>query len=144
MKNFFPLPVCSAVISVKQHTVPILSAIAVFMLVLISGCTTTTQPSAPSSMNIPERLKNAVAVKQTLLKQLEHPASVNETIQIKEELDKLQIEIEQLKADKAAADIQDDDGFKSVKKKEVYYGPIGAVVEMTKWILEKLHIIYET
>ena len=146
MKNFFPLPVCNAIIFTKQHAVSALPALAVLMLILLSGCSTTKQeaPAQTASINIEERLKNAIVVKQTLLKQLDHPKSVNETIQIKEELDKLQLEIETLKAGKKAAAIQDDDGFKSVKQKRVYYGPIGAVVEMTKWILEKLHIIYET
>ena len=151
MRNFFSLyfQLIKFANPAKLKTVLVLT---LFLSVFIfSGCQTAPTPNTTcpeSKKNIEERLKNAESVKASLLKQLEHPKSVDEAIQIKEHLNKLQDEIDLLEAGKDSPSTElknkDDDRFKSVKDKKTYYGPLGYVVELTQWILEKLWIIHET
>ena len=149
MSNFFLL-----LSSFKNFTIDktLKSLIGISLLAIVlsfTGCKTAqpVEENFPESQqNIEERLKNAEAVKSSLIKQLEHPKSVDETIMIKDHLGKLQDEIDLLNAGKDAPPLDDDkaEGFRSVKDKKTYYGPIGWTVEVTQWILEKLWIMHET
>lgn len=147
MSNFFLLPYRFKNFKLDKKLKNLIG-ISLFAIALsFTGCRTAkpVQESCPESkQNIEERLKNAESVKSSLIKQLEHPKNVDETIRIKEHLDKLQDEIDLLKAGKDALPVVEDEGFKSVKEKKTYYGPVGWTVEITQWILEKLWIIHET
>jgi hypothetical protein len=149
MRNFFLLPPRFRNFTIDR-TLKNLTGISLLAIVLsFTGCKTA-QPVEESypepKKNIEEHLKNAEAVKSSLIKQLEHPKSVDETIMIKDHLGKLQDEIDLLKTGKDAPlpTTDEDEGFKSVKEKKTYYGPVGWTVEVTQWILEKLWIMHET
>jgi len=150
MRNFFSL-YFQLINFTNPAKLRIIFVLSLFLsLFIFSGCQTapapTTKTRPEQKKNIEEHLKNAETVKASLLKQLEHPKSVDETIRIKEHLDKLQNEIDLLKSGKDAPIPNNDeaDGFKNVKDKKTYYGPLGWTVEITQWILEKLWIVHET
>lgn len=150
MRNFFSFTF-HTLDSAKFAKIKLVPFIIIsFICIITTGCRVVLQmdsPAPPASavpeVSFEERIANAEAVKASLLKQLANPKTVDETIRIKDELDKIQDTIETLKALKNPKPVDDDDGFKSVKQKKTYYGPLGLTVETTKWLLGKLLIIHE-
>ncbi len=127
MRNFFALTSLSVLF---------------FIVLFAGGCRTTENKPSTPPINIEERLKHAEAVKKSLLRQLEHQKSVDETIRIKEHLDILQDEIEELeKGNDVPPPIKEDEGFSSVDGHYSIYGPIGIPLKITEWVLTKLYIL---
>ena len=97
--------------------------------------------SKKTRKDIEARLLHAETARKKWLEHLENARTVNETVRAKDELDKIQIEIEELKAGREVDVVDDNTKFKSVKKRKRWYGPLGAVLHMTQYILEKLYIM---
>ena len=135
MKKWFPL-----------STLLIFFVLALF----ISGCATSSveQEKDRHRRSIEERILSAEAKKGRLLNQLDHSESIDEKVEIKAALADLQEEIDMLKSGKARTSSSEDmglkdeeDGFKSTKDRKIIYGPLGAVLHFTEWILEKMYIM---
>jgi hypothetical protein len=135
MKKWFPL-----------STLLIFFVLALF----ISGCATSSveQEKDRHRRSIEERILSAEAKKGRLLNQLDHSESIDEKVEIKAALADLQEEIDMLKSSKGRTSSSEDmglkdeeDGFKSTKDRKIIYGPLGAVLHFTEWILEKMYIM---
>jgi septal ring factor EnvC (AmiA/AmiB activator) len=88
-----------------------------------------------------KRLINAKRRERRLMYQLDHATSTDEIIRCKDELNKIRSEIADMKQNKDAMAAPEKEGFKSVKDRNYTYGPLGAVLKLTQWILEKLYLI---
>ena len=121
------------------------------LLFFSAGCATTENENKNADINLEARIKNAEAVKASLLKELENPKDVNEIVMIKDQLTQVQEEIDSLKAQQTTGNPtkqqeqqeKNQDGFKDTKERKITYGPLGFVLQLTQWILEKLYIIHE-
>ena len=120
------------------------------VLLISAGCASTHEENR-STLDVEARIQNAEAVKNSLMKRLDNPKDVDEIVIIKDRLAEIQDEIDSLKALKPGEKIppspkkQDTaDGFKDTKERRITYGPVGIVLQLTKWILETLYIIHKT
>jgi hypothetical protein len=113
----------------------------VCMILLSSGCATVDEPLPPAPIDYEMRLKHAKKQRETLTRLLEHAQSVDDAVNARDQLAKVQKEIENLEAGKLNKKLMAD-GFKSTKKRTVVYGPIGWVLVGSKWIVDKLYIMY--
>jgi len=124
--------------------------LAFFALTLfVSGCSSTAtdqKKDLPPPQTIDERIISAEAEKARLQKKLDNVDSVNERVEVKAALANVKKEIDELKLGKSAAPVNlkttdEEDGFKNSKDRTIVYGPVGAVLHFTEWILVKLYII---
>jgi esterase/lipase len=120
---------------------------AFFSLTLLeSGCASTASANNSSKQTVEERLAKAEAKKECIQKKLNNIKNVNEGVELKAALSEVQKEIDNLKSGKVVARVNQDavdeeDGFQSTKERKIIYGPVGAVLHLTEWILVKLYIL---
>ena len=93
-----------------------------------------------------ERLDAAELARRKWMEHLENSQSVDETIRAKEELDKINREIRgilegrDLDRGQTLSKEELQHKFKNVETRDILYGPIGIVLELTEWILRKLYL----
>jgi hypothetical protein len=131
----------------KPHYSIFLLSLLFSVIFFSSGCATTENENN-EKINVEARIKNAEAVKASLLKELDNPKDVNEIVIIKDQLAQVQEEIDSLQAGKTPEELPekeqaDPDGFKDTKDRTITYGPLGFVLQLTQFVLEKLYIIHE-
>jgi len=120
-----------------------------FILTAIgSGCATASVDKQNSSrrQSIEERISRAEAEKSRLLNKLDNSDSIDENVELKAALAEVQKELDELKAGKKASPVDvettdEEDGFKNTKERTIIYGPLGAVLHFTEWVLVKLYIM---
>ncbi len=125
----------------KKNYSILLFSFVLCLLLFGSGCATVEEPKHMPRTDYEKRLTHAHKERKTLERLLDHAQSVDDAVQIRDNLARVQKQIEELETGKKVQkDI--DDGFESTKKRTVVYGPIGWVFIGSKWILDKLYIIY--
>jgi len=87
-----------------------------------------------------ERLEVAELARKKWMDYLQNAQSVNDMIQAKEELDKINLEIREIREGKPLTKEERQHKFKNVEERKIVYGPIGIVLELTEWILRKLYL----
>lgn len=114
---------------------------------IFAGCATTAKNE--KIINIQQSISTLQSEKTELKKRLEHPATIDEPIEIKKRIEEIDAEINKLELarDKGKTtdeinELPDKDGFKNTTQRKIYYGPLGVVLQFTEWILEKLYIIH--
>lgn len=125
----------------KQIKKILIIALISSLLSIVTGCRTIHEPKYKPIKDTEIRLKHAKHERKTFTRLLENAKSVDDAIKAREHLEKNQILIEELEAGKKIKD-DVDDGFKSTTERTVVYGPIGWVLVGSKWVIEKLYIIY--
>ena len=121
-------------------------SLLVFLVFLFisSGCQTVDTKATSKESN------TSIKDENTLKKDIEHPQSVNQLVNDREELEQIENkkQVKNISRDKdklQEVPIDDEkDGFKSVKEKKTVYGPLGIVLHLTTWILEKLYILNDS
>lgn len=110
-------------------------------IMFCSGCATVEEPKYIPVKDFEMRLVHAKKERETWLRLLQHAQSVDEAVKVRENLEHIQTNIEDLETGrKTQKDL--DAGFESTKKRTVIYGPIGVVLVGAKWITEKCFILY--
>ena len=134
---------------------------SVCVCALLTGCASTKnepadtqspeQSTHKSAVSVPSgfddynrELTNARRREQKLMYHLDHAKSTDEIIRCKDELAKTHAEIIRLEKKRDAVAAPESEGFKSVKERSYWYGPLGVVLKLTEWILEKLYMIDHT
>ena len=124
----------------KKYSILLPSAV-LCQILFCSGCATIEEPKHTPVVDFETRIKHEKQARKTWIRLLQDAQSVDDAIKAKEHLERIQQDIEALKAGKQTkADI--DAGFKSTKERTVVYGPIGWAFVGSKWVLDKLFIIY--
>lgn len=114
----------------------------ILLLILAgAGCATVEEPKYVPIKDYEKRLEHAKSERDTLNRIIQNAQTVNEVIDAKERLENVQKQIEELETgQKVQADL--DAGFESTEKRTVVYGPIGWVLIGSKWIVDKMFILY--
>ena len=110
-------------------------------ILLIAGCATMEDPNYKIPEDRKQRLIHAKENRKALTRLLQTAKTVDDAIKAREHLQKNQELIEAIE-DNKKIEAQVSDGFKSTKERTVVYGPIGWVLVGSKWIVEKLFIVY--
>lgn len=124
----------------KKYSVFLLLGILCQVL-FFSGCATIEEPKHSPVIDFEARIKHEKQARKTWNRLLENAQSVDDAIKAKEHLERIQQNVEALEAGKQTRE-DIDAGFKSTKERTVVYGPIGWVFIGSKWVLDKLFIIY--
>ena len=115
--------------------------VIMFMLVLFSGCATVKEPKNLPVKDMTTRLNIIKQEREAYLRLLDKTTDVDDVIKIQNNLKIIQDEIE--KHEKQIKDTKDEaDGFETTTERTVVYGPIGWVLIGSKWLIDKLFIIY--
>lgn len=110
-------------------------------MLLIAGCATVEDPNYKIPEDKEQRLDHAKENRKTLMRLLQTAKTVDDAIKAREHLEKNQELIEAIE-DNNKIEAQVSDGFKSTKERTVVYGPFGWVLIGSKWIVDKLFIVY--
>ena len=107
--------------------------------------TTTTPVASDLSVADRERLETAEQKRAKWMKYLADAKNVDEMVRAKRELDSVNQEISEILAGKAAAEPTKEEQqhqFKDTSERTIIPGPIGFVLELTEWILEKCYAVF--
>ena len=117
----------------------------------VSGCasTQTEQKADNSSLTRNEQIQVVDNEKAELMKQADNTESVDDRVNLGKDVAIQDEEVYKLKSGKKSAEVTPEekdkaDGFKRTKDRTIVYGPVGAVLHFTEWILVKLYIIHES
>ena len=117
----------------------------------VSGCasTQTGQKADNRSLTPNEQIQIADSEKADLMKQADNTESVDNRVNLEKDVAAQDEEVEKLNSGEKSAEVTPEekdkkDGFKSTKDRTIVYGPLGAVLQFTEWILVKLYIIHES
>ena len=134
----------------KSFILFLFSALLPFAL-FVSGCATaqTEQKADNSSLTRNERIQVADNEKAELMKQEDNAESVDSKVNLEKDVAAQDEDVYKLKSGEKSAEVtpeekDKEDGFKSTKDRKIIYGPLGAVLQFTEWILVKLYIIHES
>ena len=119
-------------------------------LLLSSGCATASVSNESSNNIVPDSespLQEVESNKQELMKESASADDVNTKVAMEDSIAGDDEKITYLKAGRNVTEDPSDsrdkrDGFKSTKERTIVYGPVGAVLRFTEWLLEKLYIMH--
>lgn len=113
------------------------------LLILLagSGCSTIKEPKHQPVIDFEERIMHTKKARKAWLRLLENAQTVDDAVKAREHLDQIQQNLEALEAGKKTKD-DIDAGFKPTKERLVVWGPIGYLMWLATWLVDKLYIIY--
>jgi hypothetical protein len=115
--------------------------IIMLVCVLFSGCATVKEPKTLPVKDLDTRLNIIKKEREAYLRLLDKTTDVDDVVTIQSNLKIIQSQIEN--NEKLLKDKKDEaDGFETTTERTVVYGPIGWVLVGSKWILDKLFIVY--
>ena len=139
----FVLPSCHSVSPEKEIIGTEMAKQPAKSAVPTEGRDDTTKPRALTTAQR-EKLEAAELARTKWMRFLRNSQSVNDTIQAKEELDRIHEEIAAIYNGEDLSRKKDEGGgeyeFKDTSERKIVYGPLGVVLKLTEWILEKLYI----
>ena len=119
-------------------------------VLFFSGCATSPESENSSDNITADNNSDLQAVeknKRELMKESDYADAVNTRVDLEDSIAGDDEKITYLKAGRNITEDPSDsrdkrDGFKSTKERTIVYGPVGAVLRFTEWLLEKLYIMH--